>query len=59
MTRVRFERTTQMFKRAKTFYALDRAATMIGLLYIPMQVTFIQKKIFHRLTTLIFIMFSI
>jgi hypothetical protein len=30
MPRVEFEPTIQVFERAKTFYALDRAATVIG-----------------------------
>jgi hypothetical protein len=30
MPRVRFEPTTPVFQRAKTVYALDRVATVIG-----------------------------
>jgi hypothetical protein len=33
MPRVEFEPTIPVFERAKTVHALDRAATVIGLLY--------------------------
>jgi hypothetical protein len=33
MPRVRFEPTIPVFERAKTFHALDRAATAIGTLH--------------------------
>jgi hypothetical protein len=34
MPQVRFERTIPAFERAKTVHALDRALTMIGLVFI-------------------------
>jgi hypothetical protein len=33
MTRVGFKPTTPAFKRAKTVHVLDRAATVIGIIY--------------------------
>jgi hypothetical protein len=37
MPQVRFEPTIPVFKRAKTVDALDRAATVIGLLHVRLQ----------------------
>jgi hypothetical protein len=52
MPRVGFEPTIPVLERAKTVYALDCAATMIGLLYLLHQYTGCSIQTSHTLSDL-------